>query len=131
MRTVTESFIRCALLIVPWLPSWISPAFLILWMPGGFRLTCYYYRKAYYRAFFLDPVGCAVGEPSMFCGVPRGHDYKGETRLLSFQNVHRYFMYIALVFLVLLFKDFIDSCIWPTASLTNSRSSMAITSSIG
>ena len=35
---------------------------LILWVPGGFRVTCYYYRKAYYRAFFLDPPACAVGE---------------------------------------------------------------------
>lgn len=35
----------------------ISPAFLILWAPGGFRVTCYYYRKAYYRAFFADPAG--------------------------------------------------------------------------
>src|SRR5262245_34229583 len=34
------------------MPSWLSPAFLILWAPGGFRLTCYYYRKTYYRAFF-------------------------------------------------------------------------------
>ena len=101
------------LIVVPWLPSWISPAFLILWMPGGFRLTCYYYRKAYYRAFFLDPVGCSVGEPSMFCGVPRGHDYKGETRLLTFQNLHRYFLYLALGFLVILFIDFILSCKWP------------------
>src|SRR5881409_2226664 len=99
-------------------PSWwpLSPAFLILVFPLGFRLTCYYYRKAYYRAFFLDPVGCAVGEPSMYCGVPRGHDYHGETRLLSFQNLHRYFMYIALVFLVILFWDFVESCRWPTAS---------------
>src|SRR5262245_51439654 len=36
------------------LPFWtqlgLSPAFLILWIPGGFRATCYYYRKAYYRA---------------------------------------------------------------------------------
>src|SRR3954449_5851627 len=102
------------LLVLPdWVPKWVSPAMLILWMPGGFRLTCYYYRKAYYRAFFLDPVGCAVGEPNMYCGVPRGHDYKGETRLLSFQNLHRYFMYIALVFLVLLFLDFVDACKWP------------------
>ena len=31
--------------------------------PLGFRATCYYYRKAYYRAFFLDPPACAVGEP--------------------------------------------------------------------
>ena len=42
---------------------WISPAVLILWAPGGFRLTCYYYRKAYYRAYFMDPPACAVGEP--------------------------------------------------------------------
>src|SRR5438093_13745608 len=32
-----------------WWPSWLvfSPAILILWAPGGFRLTCYYYRGAY------------------------------------------------------------------------------------
>ena len=31
--------------------SWwtISPALLILIFPLGFRMTCYYYRKAYYR----------------------------------------------------------------------------------
>jgi hypothetical protein len=98
------------------LPSWLwwlSPAFLILWMPGGFRVTCYYYRKAYYRAFFLDPAGCAVGEPGTFCGLHRGCDYAGETRLLLFQNIHRYFMYIALVFLVILTIDVLHSCRWP------------------
>jgi hypothetical protein len=46
------------LLAFPGMPSWLSPAVLILWMPGGFRVTCYYYRKAYYRAFFLDPPAC-------------------------------------------------------------------------
>ena len=32
-----------------WWLSWLpwSPAFLILWAPGGFRFTCYYYRGAY------------------------------------------------------------------------------------
>src|SRR5438105_11969729 len=34
--------------VLPW-----SPALLILWAPGFFRLTCYYYRGAYYKAFFL------------------------------------------------------------------------------
>src|SRR6202040_2768782 len=29
-----------------------SPALLILWAPGGFRLTCNYYRGAYYKAFW-------------------------------------------------------------------------------
>ena len=104
------------LLIFDWLPSWISPAFLILWAPGGFRLTCYYYRKAYYRAFFADPPACAVGEPGSFCGLPRGTKYKGETRLLLFQNLHRFFLYLALVFLVILALDFILSCIWPSSS---------------
>lgn len=96
------------LLTLPaWVPAWISPAMFILWMPGGFRLTCYYYRKAYYRAFFLDPPACAVGEPR--------NQYAGETRLLLFQNIHRYFLYVALVFIVLLGIDAIDSFIWPTA----------------
>ncbi|MGH7404000.1 MAG: hypothetical protein ACREKQ_16345, partial [Candidatus Rokuibacteriota bacterium] len=38
----------------------VSPAFLILAGPGLFRLTCYYYRKAYYRSFWLAPAACAV-----------------------------------------------------------------------
>src|SRR5688572_10151642 len=59
------------LLDFEWWP--LSPAFLILWAPGGFRLTCYYYRKAYYRSFFLDPAACAVGEP-------KEHKYCGETK---------------------------------------------------
>ena len=44
-----------------WLPTWISPGLFILWIPLGFRATCYYYRKAYYRFYFADPPGCAVG----------------------------------------------------------------------
>src|SRR3982751_2786564 len=94
-----------------WWP--LSPALLILGGPLGFRATCYYYRKAYYRAFFLDPPACAVGEPGQFCGIPRGRQYQGETRLLLFPNLHRYFMYLALVFLVLLTIDVIHSCRWP------------------
>lgn len=37
--------------------SWwgISPALLILIFPLGFRMTCYYYRKAYYRSFWASP----------------------------------------------------------------------------
>jgi hypothetical protein len=95
------------LIVLPWLPPWISPAILILWAPGGFRVTCYYYRKAYYRALFLDPPACAVGEA-------RGHNYRGETRMLLFQNLHRYFLYFALIFLVILAMDVVHACIWPT-----------------
>jgi len=89
-------------------PSWwpavlpaFSPAFLILWAPGGFRFTCYYYRGAYYKAFWGDPLNCAVGEPGF-----RGEGYRGERKLpLVLQNVHRYFLYISLVFLVILSYD--------------------------
>src|SRR5437879_3497786 len=74
-----------------------SPALLILAGPLGFRATCYYYRKAYYRAFFLDPPACAVGE------FPRPN-YRGETSFpFILQNVHRYFFYLAVLFIIFLF----------------------------
>jgi hypothetical protein len=88
-----------------WLPVWLSPAVLILWAPGGFRVTCYYYRKAYYRAYFLDPPACAVGEPR--------RRYRGETHLFLFQNLHRYFLYLALIFLLILAFDVYKSCRFP------------------
>ena len=76
-----------------------SPALLILLGPLGFRATCYYYRKAYYRAFFFDPPACAVGE------FPR-RNYRGETSFpFILQNVHRYFLYLAILFLIFLWKD--------------------------
>lgn len=83
-----------------WWASWLpwSPAFLILWAPGGFRLTCYYYRGAYYKAFWADPPSCTVGEPRK--------SYRGERSFpLILQNVHRYFLYLALVFIVILSLD--------------------------
>jgi len=81
-----------------WLPSFVTAAMLILWAPGGFRLTCYYYRGAYYKAFWADPLNCTVGEPRK--------KYLGERYFpLIVQNVHRYFMYLALIFLVLLAYD--------------------------
>ncbi|MBX7168202.1 MAG: hypothetical protein K1X74_17835 [Pirellulales bacterium] len=95
------------LLALPaWVPAWFSPALLILPFPGGFRLTCYYYRKAYYRAFFLDPVACGVAEKP-------GKRYRGETFVLLFQNLHRFFLYAALAFLVILTADFVYGLIWP------------------
>lgn len=61
----------------------VSLPFLLL-----FRLTCYYYRKAYYRAFWASPQACAVREPHA--------KYTGERRFpLIGQNFHRYFWAIA------------------------------------
>jgi hypothetical protein len=79
-------------------PDWISPALYILIFPLGIRLTCYYYRKAYYRSFWLSPPACAVAEPH--------RRYTGETRLPRLgQNIHRYALYAALVINVILFYD--------------------------
>jgi len=85
-------------------PAWwpavlpFSPALLILPFPGGFRFTCYYYRGAYYKAFWADPPSCAVGEPRT--------SYWGENSFpLILQNVHRFFMWVAIVFIALLAYD--------------------------
>ena len=83
-----------------WWPGFLpfSPALIILPFPGLFRVTCYYYRGAYYKAFWADPPACTVGEPRK--------TYLGERTLpLVLQNVHRYLLYIALVFLVILASD--------------------------
>ncbi len=82
-------------LTVPWA---LSPALLVLVFPLGFRLTCYYYRKAYYRSFWLSPPACAVAEPH--------RSYSGEKRFpLILQNSHRWFFYIGLVFNFILTWD--------------------------
>jgi hypothetical protein len=76
----------------------VSPAFLILWGPGLFRLTCYYYRKAYYRSFWLAPAACTVRDAH--------GSYSGETRFpLILQNLHRYAWYFAVIFIALLTWD--------------------------
>lgn len=88
-----------------WWPPFVpaSPAVLILVFPGSFRFTCYYYRKAYYRSFAGSPPGCAVGP------LAGNRPYRGETFLLIFQNLHRYAMYFALIFVVILSYDALAS----------------------
>ena len=91
---------NCVHVTLPLIGSWwnLSPAFLILWVPGGFRATCYYYRKAYYRSFFQSPPACAVRDVSK--------SYCGETRFpFLLQNIHRYFFYLSLVVLAFLWWD--------------------------
>jgi hypothetical protein len=77
---------------LPIIADWwrLSPALLILVFPLGFRMSCYYYRKAYYRSYWLSPPACAVAEPHAA--------YSGETRFpLILNNIHRYFWYGAVV----------------------------------
>jgi len=90
-----------------WVPAWLpfTPALLILPFPLMFRLTCYYYRGAYYKAFWADPPSCAVGEPRT--------EYRGEQKWpLLVQNIHRYALYFALLFLVFLSMDVWKALWW-------------------
>jgi hypothetical protein len=83
-----------------WWPGFLpfSPALLILPFPAFFRFTCYYYRGSYYKSFWADPPACSVGEPRK--------TYLGERYLpLILQNIHRYFMYVAIIFLFILAYD--------------------------
>jgi hypothetical protein len=79
-----------------WWP--FSAALIVLIFPLGFRLSCYYYRKAYYRAFWMSPPACAVAETHT--------SYSGETRLpLILNNIHRYFWYAAVFVSLILTWD--------------------------
>ena len=89
---ITDRCVEAAAHFGTYLPGWwiipeaaFSLPFLLL-----FRLSCYYYRKAYYRSFWLSPPACAV---------PDAHrTYTGETRFpLIFQNAHRYAFYAAFI----------------------------------
>ena len=77
-------------------PEWLSPAIVTLWIPIGFRASCYYFRRAYYRAYLADPPSCAVGEPTIH------RRYRLENALpFILQNLHRIFLYLAIALLVI------------------------------
>ncbi|MBK6910164.1 MAG: succinate dehydrogenase [bacterium] len=79
-----------------------SPALLILWIPAGFRLTCYYGRKAYYRSLTMSPPACAVGKGQ--------RDYKGERALpWVLNNIHRYFLYLVTIFVIFHWIHLLDA----------------------
>jgi hypothetical protein len=74
----------------------------ILLGPLGFRATCYYYRKLYYRSFWFSPPACAVSEPH--------GKYSGERRFpLILQNSHRFWWYIAMLFNIMLAYDVVKA----------------------
>jgi hypothetical protein len=94
------------LIRLSWWP--LSPAILVMWIPLGLRLSCYYYRKEYYRAFFWDPPACAIGELKF-----KKHRYHGETIFpYVLTNLHRYFLYLSIIVLLFLWRDVIVSFIF-------------------
>jgi hypothetical protein len=83
-------------------PPFLPLALITLPFLLGFRVTCYYYRRSYYRAFWASPPACAVAEPHA--------KYTGETRFpLIVQNLHRYFWLAAGVISVINTWDVIQA----------------------
>jgi hypothetical protein len=77
----------------------IPPGVWVAWAPLAFRLTCYYYRKAYFRSFFWHPRSCAVDEP-------KGRRYRGETVFpWVLNNFHRFAFYATVVQVAFLWFD--------------------------
>ncbi len=80
----------------------ITPALVVLLGPIPFRATCYYYRRAYYRSWFMSPPSCAVGDA--------GRKYNGEAAPpFWLNNLHRFAMYGAIVFVPILWYGAIRS----------------------
>ena len=73
------------------LSFWPLPATLLfIWAPLGFRGTCYYGRRVFYRSLLANPAGCAVDKPIK--------SYNGENALpFIIMNSHRYFLYLAIM----------------------------------
>lgn len=91
-----------------WYPDFLpfSPALFILWIPGLFRFTCYYYRGAYYKSFWADPPACTVGEPRK--------SYLGERHFpLIFQNLHRQFLRLSYLVWGFLVYDAVKAFFFP------------------
>jgi hypothetical protein len=82
-------------------PGWMNSAMLILWIPFGFRGTCYYMRRVYHRTFFQNPTGCMVAKPELNYSI----GYKGERGLFVINNIHRYMLYLAIIILSIKFYD--------------------------
>lgn len=92
----------------------ITPAILVLIFPLGFRVTCYYYRKTYYRSFWRSPPACSVADAGSTRQGGFRNRYSGETRFpLLLQNAHRYFWYFAVIFAGLLTYDAVEAFRFP------------------
>lgn len=94
-----------AVIVGPW---WrLTPSLLVLWVPLGFRLSCYYARKIYYRSVFWAPPACAVRD--------RPAAYTGETRFpWMLQNLHRYFFWLVLPIVAVKWYETVLSFRFPT-----------------
>lgn len=91
-------------LVGPWFT--FAPAILIVGFPLVFRATCYFFRRTYYRSYFLAPPSCAVPDAAKH--------YSGESRFpFILQNIHRYTWYVAALIFFILAYDAVISYHFP------------------
>ena len=101
-RTTLDRFAET---VVQFVPDAVTASVLLLLVLATFAFslgnTPLEVAEAYYKGFWADPPNCTVGEPGF-----RGTNYRGENALpLILQNIHRYFLYVALAFLGFLSYD--------------------------
>jgi hypothetical protein len=58
-------------------------------------------RRVYYRTFFASPTACWVDEPD----INKAIGYQGERRMFLFNNLHRYFLYAAMIIILIKWWD--------------------------
>ncbi len=85
-----------------------SPTVLVIPLIALFRITCYAYRKDYYRNVFRHPLSCRADAR----GEPDGRKYSGERTLFALNNYHRYFLYVGLIILPWFYWDSYQSMFW-------------------
>lgn len=108
---------------IPAVPPIIPYAFISLPFILGFRLSCYYYRRTYYRAFWRSPSACAVREPHA--------SYSGETKFpLILQNLHRYFFGFTVLVSVLNTYDMVQAFRGPDGGFGIGLGSLIITANV-
>ncbi len=99
-----------------------SPTVLVLPFIALFRLSCYAYRKDYYRHVFDHPQNCL--NPGRQDSPKR--KYSGETGFFVLNNLHRYFFYIGFALLPFFYYDFAYSMFYTSGYFIFSLGSIII-----
>ncbi len=91
-----------------------SPTVFVIPIVALFRVTCYAYRKDYYRHVFKHPLACRAD----IRGEKDNRAYSGERTLFALNNFHRYFLYAGILILPFFYWDFYHSLMWQTGYFT-------------
>ena len=86
-----------------------SPALFIALFPAGFRLSCYYYRGAYYKALWARPARLRRRR------APPRVPGRAKPPLIV-MNIHRYFLYFGIALVFFLTYDVILATRFPVAA---------------